>query len=279
MPSSHVSKGSRVYIPSVKLFGDVVKTSALGTVAVVVECDDGVLRVVCGDGVEEDVVDKDTSKNGRGVSVTVPTDVKTIGPQVLESIGVDEATRAALFQKFMVLDEAVRLEKASYWEANKDNAEAMKTFLPELMGLLDEDTHFIEVKSAKLLRHLDADVRTAMMTNMMSSTTAEERKTMILEYTAIQNDKIKVVGFLQGMYERLLDDKTYIAMEFKNALGRRRIYADESVPMIAAFLSNLSETEQADIARVWRERKFYRSTHVGGAYALGLMQKDSADPA
>ena len=276
MTSSHVSKGSRVYLPSMKLFGDVVKTSALGTVAVVVQCDDGVLRVVCGEGVQDDVVDKDTSKNAKGVLVTVPTDVRTIGPQVLESIGVDEATRGALFQKFMVLDEAVRLEKASYWEANRDNAQAMATFLPELMALLGEDTQFIQAKSAKLLRHLDADVRAVMLTNMMSSTTAEERKTMILQYTAIQNDKVKVVEFLQGMYERLLDDKTYISMEFKNALGKKRIYAEESVPMIAALLAKLSETELESIVRVWRQRKYYRSITGGGKYALKWIRKSSA---
>ncbi|CAM9106633.1 unnamed protein product [Sphacelaria rigidula] len=274
MPAAHVTKGSRVYLPSMKMFGEVIKTSALGTVAIVVQCDDGVLRVVCGDAVENDVVDIATSKNGEGSTVTIPTDVKTIGPQVLESIGVDEETRAALFQKFMVLDEAVRLEKAAYWEANKDNPQAMATFLPELVSLLGEDTQFIQAKSAKLLRHVDPDVRDVMLTNMMTTTSPEERKAMILQYTAIQNDKRKVMTFLQGMYERLLDDKTYIEVEFKLALSRKRVNLEQSASVVTAFVAKLSEAEMAAIVSEWRQKKYYRSRH-GEKHALSLIEEYS----
>lgn len=272
MPSSHVTNGSRVFLPSLKLFGEVIKTSALGTVAVVVECDDGVLRLVCGDAVYKDVVDKGTSKDGEGNTVSVPTDVKTIGPQVLESMGVDEATRAALFQKFMVLDEDVRLEKAAYWEANKDDSQAMESFLPELVSLLGEDTRFIQAKSAKLLRHLDPEVRELMLTNMMSTTTEEERKEMILEYTALQNDKRKILNFLQNMYELLLDDKTYIQNEFKVALSRRRGSFDPEKS--AAFFAELSEADMTAIVSEWRQKKYYSSKHAK-RHALNLMQKYS----
>lgn len=137
MPTPHVSAGDRVYVTSAKSFGDVVKTSVLGTDAVVVECDDGSLRAVCGDKLLEEVVDKSTSKNGKGSQKTLPTDVKVIGPAVLQTFGVDEPTRAALFQKFIVLDEGVQLEKATYWEQNKDDPAKMSTFLPELMSLLE----------------------------------------------------------------------------------------------------------------------------------------------
>ena len=274
MPASHVSKGSRVYLVSRKLFGVVVKTTSLGTDAIVVECDDGILRMVCGDDVVDDVVDKNTKKDGRGILKDVPTDVRIIGPQVLASIGVDEATTAALFQKFMVLEESVRLEKAAYWEANKDNAEAMSTFLPGLMTLLGEDTQFIQVKSAKLLRHLDQEVRTAMLTSMMTKTSAEEREDMIMQYTVIQNDKREVETFLQGMYELLLDNITYIKMEFKRALANRRIYEEESVPMIAAFMADSSEEELETLVATWRKQKYYRSNQ-GGSYAYSFVKKYS----
>ena len=272
--SSHVSKGSRVFLTSHKLFGEVVKTSSLGTSAVVVQCDDGIIRMVCGDDVVEDVVDKDTQKNGRGTLTAVPTDVRTVGPQVLASIGVDETTTAALFQKFMVLEESVRLEKAAYWEANKDDPEAMSTFLSELLTLLGEDTRFIQVKSARLLRHLDEEVRTAMMTSMMAKTSQEERKDLIMQYTAIQNDKRKVEEFLQGMYELLLDNQTYIKMEFKRALSNSRVYDKDPEPMIEAFLANSSGEELEKLVTDWRKQKYYRSTK-GGTYALSFLRKYS----
>ena len=255
----HVDKGSRVFVESLQMFGDVIKTKTLGADGVVVQCDDGSVHAVYGNNVEEKVFDKSTSKNGKGDQVELPTDVKVIGPQVLESIGVDEQTRAALFQKFMVLEESVRLEKASYWEANRNNAAAMSTFLPELMTLLGGDTLFIQAKSAKLLAHLDDDVRSAMLTSMMAKTTAEERKAMILQYTSIQNDRRRVEDFLQGLYELLLDNKTYIAMEFKKSLEKMRVFPEESSPMIAAFLANSSESELEGVVEKWRKRKYYRS--------------------
>lgn len=247
MPTPHVSKGTRVYLTSSKMFGEVMMTSVLGTDGVVVKCDNGSIQMVCGEDILDNVVEKSTENDGRGKSKAMPTDVRVIGPQVLESFGVDETTRAALFQKFMVLEENVRLEKATYWEANKDDPAKMAAFLPELMTLIGGDTQFIQTKSAKLLRHLDEDTRNAMLTNMMSSTTEDERKTMIMEYTSIQNDKRKVVEFLQSMYELLLDDETYLKMELKNALAKRRIYDEESVPMIDNLLANSSESQLADI--------------------------------
>lgn len=274
MPDIHVTKGSRVFLTSRNLFGEVVKTKSLGTTSVVVECDDGILRMICGEDVVEDVVDKDTKKNGRGALKAVPTDVRIIGPQVLASIGVDEKTTAALFQKFMVLEESVRLEKAAYWEANKDDDDAMSEFLPELMTLLGEDTQFIQRKSARLLRHLDEEVRTAMLTSMMAKTSAQERQDMIMQYTAIQNNRVAVEAFLQDMYQLLLDNNTYIKMEFKRALAKRRIYEEESVPMIAGFLADSSEEDIEELVATWRKKKYYRS-NKGGRYAYGVVKKYS----
>lgn len=271
MPTPHVSKGVRVYLTGRKSFGEVLKTSLLGTEAVVVECDDGSLRAICGERVLDEVVDKSTLKNGRGIQKTVPTDVKVIGPAVMQTFGVDEQTRAALFQKFIVLDEKVKSEKATYWEQNRDDPAAMSTFLPELMSLLGDDTLFVKAKAARLLNHLDQDTRDVMLANMMSSTTPEERKTMITEFTSIQNDRRKVAVFLQDMYELLLDNKTYIKMEFKKSLATRRIVGH---PMIATFFANASESQLDNVVNVWRKRKYYRSRR-GCRYALNILKKYS----
>lgn len=264
----HVSKGSRVFLTSLKMFGEVKKMGALGTDAVVVQCDDGSLHVVCGENLQHDVVDKESSKNGSGSSVEIPTDVQVVGQQVLSDFGVDEETRAALFQKFMVLDEGVRLEKAAYWEANKDDKSKMNDFLSELLTLLESDTAFIQAKSAKLLGHLDTETRSTMLTNMMSSTTEAERKAMILQYTAIQNDRKQVAEFLQGMFELLLDNKTYIRNELRKAL----VSQEESTPMIEAFLDKSSEAEIDKLVEDWRKLKLYRSG-AGGLYARKIVTK------
>lgn len=266
----HVSKGSRVFLTSVKMFGEVTKMGALGTDAVVVQCDDGSLHVVCGENLQHDVVDKETLKDASGSSVAIPTDVRVVGQQVLEDFGVDEQTRAALFQKFMVLEESVRLEKATYWEANKDDQNKMNDFLSDLLTLLESDAAFIQAKSAKLLGHLDAETRSTMLTNMMASTTEAERKAMILQYTSIQNDRKQVAEFLQVMFELLLDNKTYIRNEFRKALVTIKILDEESIPMIETFLDKSSETEIDNVAEEWRKLKLYRSG-AGGLYARNTL--------
>lgn len=272
MPSPHVTTGTRIYVPSIKTYGDVVRTSILGTEAIVIQCDDGSMKAFCGEAMVSDVVNKSTGKNGKGEDVVVPTDVKVIGPAVLESIGLDETTRTALFQKFMVLDTDLRLEKATYWEANKDDEAAMSKFLPELMTVLGEDTLYIQTQANKLLAHLGADVRAGMLTKFMESTTEEERKVLIIEYTSKRSDKIKTEEFLQNMYELLLNNTEYITMEFKEALALNKIYEPESTELVATYLENTSESTLESVVNRWRTLKYYRS-NKGRNYAHNQVRK------
>lgn len=273
MSDIHVAKGDRVYVSFMDMFGEVMQTTTLGTDAAVVQCDDGSIQALYGDDTDDHVVDTVTGKNGRGKAFTVPTDVRKIGALMLESIGLDAETRASLFQKFLVLDEDVRKEKAAFWEANKDDAQAMAIFLPEMMALLGDDTYFIKAKAAKLLNHLDEDVRAIMFTNMMGTTTAEERKALIVRYTTIQNHKRLLVEFIEEMYKKLLDNKTYIAMEFKEYLSKN-VRLMKEIPNIPTFISNASDSQIDAIVDVWRRRKYYRSGR-GGRYAFIIVRRFS----
>ena len=268
----HVTKGSRAYMPGRKAFGEVIRTSLLGTDALIVSADDGTIQAFCGDDMLDSVVDKDTKKNGRGVDIEIPTDVKTVGPAVLEAIGLDEDTRTALFQKFMVLDEDVRLEKASYWEENQADSALMAVFLPELMALLGEDTLYIQTQSLKLLAHLDQATRDIMLAKFMTETTAEERKALIIKYSTNRNDKFKTEEFLQGIYSMLLDDVTYLRMEFLRALGLKGLSTADATVMIDALLENAPESKQTSIISAWRKYKMYR-TRRGKSYAYNQCRR------
>lgn len=272
MPTPHVSKGERVFLTSANTFGEVRRTSVLGSDAVVVECDDGSLKAVCGEKVLDEVVEKASSLDGRGGEKTLPTDVRVIGPAVLQAFGVEEQTTGALFQKFLVLDETVRQEKATYWEENKDDSEAMKDFLPELISLLGDDTSFIQQKSARLLKHLDDETKEILMQNMMTSTTKEQRQLMITEFSSAQNDRKKALEFVQNIFEMLLDNKTYIRMEFKKSLATKGILDESSSQLIETFLSNVPEAELQGVVEQWRVRKYYRS-RTGKKYARTIVEK------
>jgi len=268
----HVAKGARTYLPGRKSYGDVVKTTMLGTDAVIVQCDDGSMQAFCGDEILDSVVDKTTKKNGRGNNIDIPTDVKVVGPAVLEAIGLDETTRAALFQKFMVLEPEVRLEKASYWETHQADNAKMAVFLPELMTLLGEDTLYIKTQSARLLKHLDQATRDVMLTKFMTETTEDQRKAFILQFTLVRNDKFKTEEFLQGMYELLLDDVTYITMEFTKALGKRNITGAAATKLIDEFLLNTTDAIKTKIITAWRKHKMYRSSR-GKSYSYNQCRK------
>ena len=268
---THVTEGSRTYLPTTKTYGEVIRTSILGTSAVVVQLDDGSMQAFCG-GDANEVVDKTTALNGNGETVELPTDVKEVGPAVLEAMGLDEATRAALFQKFMVLDEETRLEKASYWEENQNDAELMSVFLSDLMTLLDEDTLYIQTQSQKLLQHLDESVRETMLTKFMTETTEEDRKAYIIEYTSVRTDGRKTQDFVQNMYQLLLDDSTYINMEFTNALALKGLFGTDASTLVDNYLENATESEITEAATRWRTYKMYRSSK-GKIYAYNQCKK------
>lgn len=270
--------GSRVFLTPLKMFGEVTRTSTLGTDAVVTQCDDGSLRVVYGGKVDSDVVEKDTSKNKAGEVITIPTDVRIVGDEVLEKFGVDQQTRAALFQKFLLLEESVRLEKASYWELHKNDNDKMATFIPELLVLLEEDTNFIQNKSAKILKRFDTETREKMLTKLMTVTTKEDRTALILQFTSVQNDRYKKQDFVQNMLELLLDNKTYIRYEFKATLEKLNIFEEESTTMIETFLTSSTDSQIEQVVSQWRKLKLYRSA-AGGVFARKvLMNPDLASP-
>lgn len=268
--TSHVSEGTRVYLPSIDMFGDVTATNALGGKAARVMCDDGVLRLFCGEDTVTEVVNSVSKLDGKGTSRDVAPDVKDVGPAVLSSFGVDEETQASLFQKFLTLEKNVRQEKLAFWEANKEDSTAMSTFIPELLELLRDDEVFIKEKSKTILRHVDESIRDKMLTNMLTNVSEEDRKSLILHFTGIQNDKIKRDEFLQNMYELLLDDVDYIKMEFQNALQKYKVDQQEAETLISNYIAGTTAEEQEQVVNNWRRAKYYRSVK-GPKYAYDLL--------
>lgn len=269
----HVSEGARTYLPGTDKYGNVVRTTVLGTPAIVVECDDGSMKAFCGDGVNEEVYDKETGKNGKGATLELPTDVAVIGPDVLASVGLDAQNQMALFQKFMVLEPTLRREKAKYWEEHKDDAEKMAEFLPELMELLGADTLYIETQAGKVLGHLDNDTRAKMMTDFMNVTTEDDRMAMIIRYTAVSKDKIQKEEFLQDMYKLVLDNGTYITMEFQKSLCRH--VSEETISSLTeSFLSKNDDSLINDIVETWRSFKYYTSSR-GHTFAWNVLRQYS----
>lgn len=254
----HVSNGDRTFLKDTDSHAEVVKSGFLGiSSAVVMECDDGVMRAYCGEELDDKVVNTTTGKDGKGVDFDVPVDVRTIGPTVLTSLGVDTGNQTAIFQKFMVLPKAVRREKISLWNTQKDDVTERAGFLSDLMTLLGDDDLFIKTQSASLLKHIDDETRTGMLTKFYELTTSESRKDMIVQYTANKNDKFKTQEFLQGIYKMTLTDDQYMRIEFTRMGNMRNI--DRLEERIDSYMTQRTDAYKERIARIWRSRKYYRS--------------------
>lgn len=267
----HVSTGDRTFLKDTDSHAEVVKSGFLGlSSSVVMECDDGFMRAYCGEDLSEKVVNTSTGKDGKGEAYEVPVDVRTIGPTVLSSLGVDTDSQTAIFQKFMVLPKDVRREKIALWNTEKDDATQRASFLSDLMTLLDDDDLFIKTQSALLLKHIDDDTRAEMLTKFYELTTSESRKDMIVRYTANKNDRFKTEAFLQEMYKMTLSDDQYMRIEFTRSGTIRKI--DRLEERIDNFMTKCTEAYRAHITSIWRARKYYRSK-AGPRFAWSVLRK------
>ena len=260
MPT-HVSIGDRTFLKNHDEFADVQRESFLGfQKSVVVLCDDGTVAAYCGDDASEQVVDIVTGKDGKGVVVEVPTDVKILGPAILTEVGIEPLEQKALFQKFMVMSKEDRRAKMAAWISAKDDPANKATFLSELLSLLDDDSPFIQKQSEKLLNHLDQTQRDTMLIQLNSITTHDQRRDLILEYTEIRNDKYKTEQFVQKLYLMLLDNDTYLRMEFKR-FGSK--YFKNNMAQLDSkldgFFAGRSQAYRDNVVTVWRQHHMYNS--------------------
>jgi len=264
----HVTTGDRVFLAESESYGDVTREGVLGlSSAASMLCDDGFVRAFTGTNFSETIVNTTTGKNGKGLSHTIPTDVKQVGPEILGALGLDEDTQIAYFQKFMVLPKATRHAHIEEWVAVKDDTATRSTFLASLIGELEGDDLFIRTQAASLLGHLDEETRLEILTKLYSLTTSESRKALIINYTKNKSDKYKTEEFVQGIYQMTLDDSEYMRIQMKKygSIARISNLADK----IDQFLIDKSSSMDS-IARTWRSRKYYRRS--GARYIQVLLR-------
>ena len=272
----HVATGDRIFLVNTDSHAEVLREGILGfTAAVGTECDDNIIRLYCGDALEQ-VVNSTTGKNSVGLDIGVPVDVRTIGPTVLTTLGISEDDQTALFQKFMVLPKATRRTQISAWEVAKDDPTLKAAFLADLLSLLEDDDLFIRTQAGYLLGHLEQSVRDAMLAKLYELTDATSRRALIVDYTLHKKNKNETENFLQGMYLMTLDDFTYMRMELARATVFRgnRVHVTGNVSVrIEAFLADKTEAQMATYAGIWRKRHYYRGRRTASRYASILLAR------
>ena len=267
----HVTKGDRVFVTGIESYADVEREGILGlTSSICATCDDGVVRAFTGTTLTETIVNTTTGKNGKGTDHVVPTDVKKVGPEILDAIGIDQDTKIAYFQKFMVLPKETRKQYIDEWLTVKDDATTRSTFLTSLVAVIEVDDLFIRTQATLLLGHLEEATRVEILTKLYSLTTTETRQALIINYTTNKTDKYKTEEFVQGIYQMTLDNSEYMRIQMiQYGKGAQISNLAEKVDL---FLVDKSSSID-EYAAVWRARKYYRTKQSGSRYTKSLLRK------
>ena len=251
---THVTLGERVYVKGTDMFGDVTRTTVLGVDAVSLVDDEGITKAFFGTNLSTEIVGKSAGVDGTGAAVTVPVDVKEEGIQVLTAMNITPEEQHLKFVKFMgMFDQPARRAYMEEWVTKKDDPVQRTVFVEGLMHDLEDDTQFIVAVGNQALSNVEPDVRQYMFERMLTTLSKEERESLILEWMQVKNYPIEMEEFLQGMYELLMDDDDYIAMEGRKAFTRLRILADKQTDIFTKFMTNVSAEDRASYVVEYRK--------------------------
>ena len=251
---THVTLGERVYVKGTDMFGDVERTTVLGIDAVSLVDDEGTTKAFFGTTLATEIVGKAAGVDGTGAAVAVPVDVKEEGIEVLTAMNIPPGEQRLKFVKFMgMFDQATRREYMEDWVTKKDDPVQRTAFVQSLMHDLEDDTEFIMVVGNQALAAVDPEVRQYMFQRMLTTLSKQERESLILEWVEVKNYPVKKEEFLQGMYELLMDDDDYIAMEGKKAFTGVRILAAEQTEIFTNFMMNVSAEDRASYVVEYRK--------------------------
>lgn len=98
---AHVPNGARAYIKPDDFYGDVIRTTTLNLQnSPVVQRDDGKMRAFLGQEVAE-VVNKDTGSDGIETVTDLPLDVRMVGIDLMNLMGIAQETQATMFNNWL----------------------------------------------------------------------------------------------------------------------------------------------------------------------------------
>lgn len=251
---SHVVSGDRAYLVDSDSYGDVGRTKFLGITGIVLSDDNGNFSAFCGEKANTSVVNKTTGKNGKGTAISMPTDVKSEGVEVLASMNISPENQRLMFVKFMgMFSKEQRRAYMDEWITVKNDDAQKNIFLNALVQDLDDDEVFIQTEGKKALIGIDPDVQKKMFTKLLTVVDKTTREQYIIQWMIVKNDKNKKEEFLQGMYEQLMDDDDYILMEGRKSMSELKIPYTEQVRLFQKLLQSVSQDTRGELVGKWRK--------------------------
>lgn len=138
MSAIDIEPGARVYAQDAAQYGDTTRSSILGLSSTpVIALDDGATVAYFGPN-RAKVVDAVKKKQIMdGTPVTLPLDVKMVGRDQLNALGITPEQQASMFAKWMALSDTQRSGYLAAWTAlDKSNADELLQFVQSMVESL-----------------------------------------------------------------------------------------------------------------------------------------------
>lgn len=138
MSGIDVTPGSRLYVQDAAEYGDAVRTNILGLANTPVIALDGGSTVTYFGPNRAKVVDASKKQSlVTGASVSLPVDVKMVGRDQLNALGIPADQQAAMFSQWMSLSDAQRTDFLSKWNGlDKSDADEVRQFVQSMVEAL-----------------------------------------------------------------------------------------------------------------------------------------------
>lgn len=281
---SHITRGDRVYIVDSDSYGDVNRTTFLGKQGSVLVADDGTLGGFTSTETNEKIVNQTTGKNGLGVAIETPMDVKNEGVSILDAMNITSEQQSLMFSKFMAMfNKEERRAYVKDWKEKESDPVQRTLFLNNLVEDLDDDEVFITNEGTKALVDIEPEIQKKMFTKFLTTVDKKTREAYILEWVVSKNDKEKKDDFLQKMYELLMDDEDYIKMEGRKALSTIKMSYREQLTVFSRFLRVSTGQQREDYVKEWRsvrrsksKRVFFLKNFIGLVETVPLNEEESS---
>ena len=138
MSDIEIATGSRLYVQDAAEYGDAVRTNVLGLANTPVIALDGGSTVSYFGPNRAKVVDASKKKSiTTGATVSLPVDVKMVGRDQLNALGIPADQQTAMFSKWMTLSDAQRTDFLSTWNGlDKSDADEVRQFVQSMVEAL-----------------------------------------------------------------------------------------------------------------------------------------------
>lgn len=254
------SIGDRVFAGPTGKYGIVTATRLLGKNGLVIKNDDGSISAYTTARARAEIYAKDTEKNGDGLVVDIPMDVRVEGVEVLTALNILPAQQTLYFYKFLIgLTTEEQNNCINGFNTAKNNAAEKESFLTNLLATLEDDQQMIFTEGSNALFRVDPEIRAGMFQKLLVDFPKEQREALILQWLGIKPNRGEKEKFLHEMHLSLMNSDEYIKLEGERGLTEFGLGSEKQKALFGKFLAGSTSESEVAFIEGWKAVRSSRS--------------------